>query len=429
MYMALNCYNYSGDEIANVKLTTSEDGIRGTAMLADMNNDGEKEVITLNNIYLLNGTSIFNFPLDMFHPIAVDADGSSGLDLVWTKNGMTKLFLDDTGAVKVYSVLINPENPSVDGPLSCSWKVSGNNKIIYVNVEWYKNNGLYSNENEIKCINATLCKTSSGISSSALNENDIWKCSVTAFENNKKLENASDATHRRSLPKSDTAHILGRDSEWTDFNKNKLSYGIAPGNGYFSKSGINSIVYNSSGADFQPMVADIDNNGENELVVFFNKSLILFDKNLKIGAQAQVGNLRGQFDIENMDDDAYLEIIGVVNNSGKDNFTIFEFNGSNFKIETSFEVASQNGFQDIMCLDFDKDNSKECIFRDFNGIVHSYQINATNANDDELNANISDATDNVYGSSVNTAPSFVDFDRDNDLDALFWFNDNFVVVE
>src|SRR3989338_2629856 len=253
---------------------------------------------------------------------------------------------------------------------------------------------------------------------SALNENDVWKCSVIAFEGDTK-----------SLPKSDTALTLGRNSEWTDFNKNRLSYGIASGNGYFSKSAINSILYNSYGTEFQPMIADIDNNGQNEIVVFSNNSLIVLNKSLALIAQKQVGNLRGQFDIENMDNDAFIEIIAVVNNSNKDNFTIFEFNGSDFKIETSFDVTSQNSYQDIRCLDFDKDNAKECIFRDFNGIVHSYQINATSQFDDKLNINISDAADNVYASKVNIVPSFVDFDRDNDLDGLFWFNDNLIVVD
>ena len=413
--MTINCYNYSGNAILDLELSPSTDTVK-TAIIADMNNDGIKEIVTENKIYA-NGTAIFSHDLSSNFVIPVDVDGNNHLDLVWAKNSMMKLFIDDTGAVKVSDVLIKPENPSVEDSLSCQWKINANNKIISANVSWYKNNKLYSSE-EIQCINSTLCLTINNIPISALNENDVWKCSVIAFEGDTK-----------SLPKSDTALTLGRNSEWTDFNKNRLSYGIASGNGYFSKSAINSILYNSYGTEFQPMIADIDNNGQNEIVVFSNNSLIVLNKSLALIAQKQVGNLRGQFDIENMDNDAFIEIIAVINNSDKDNFTIFEFNGSSFKIETSFDISSQNGFQDIRCLDFDKDNSKECIFRDFNGIVHSYQINATSQNDDGLNINISDAADNVYGSKVNIAPSFVDFDRDADLDALFWFNDNFVVVD
>ena len=414
--MTINCYNYSGGLLLDSELSPSGSG-GTTAIVADMNNDGSKEIVTENKIYNLNGLPIFALELGSNFVIPVDADGDERLDLIWTKKNMAKSFIDDTGAIKVSDVLINPEHPSVDDSLSCSWKVNGNAKTISANASWHKNNEFYSNE-IIECANASLCMTTDNIHSSALNENDLWKCSVTAFESSKK-----------SLPKSDNAIIAGKSSEWQSFNKNILSYGTVSGNGYFSKSAINTIIYNSSGSDFQPMVADVDNDGENEIVVFSNNSLMLFNKSLNIIAQKQVGNLRGQFDIENMDNDAFIEIIAVVNNSNKDNFTIFEFNGSDFKIETSFDVTSQNSYQDIRCLDFDKDNAKECIFRDFNGIVHSYQINATSQFDDKLNINISDKEDNVYASKVNIVPSFVDFDRDNDLDGLFWFNDNLIVVD
>ncbi|MBI2660488.1 hypothetical protein HYX07_04970 [Candidatus Woesearchaeota archaeon] len=93
--MALNCYNYSGDEIAKVNLSNAEDGIKGTAMAADMDNDGEKEIIISHDIYKLNGTILFSMPsLSDVHPVAVDIDGNKGLDLVWTFGNTTKVFLD-----------------------------------------------------------------------------------------------------------------------------------------------------------------------------------------------------------------------------------------------------------------------------------------------------------------------------------------------
>ena len=93
-YLALNCYNYSGDEIAKVNLTDKSSSM-DTSILADMNGDGEKEIITMTKVYLLNGTSIFSYNLDMFNPIAVDLDGNNGLDLLWTREGQTKVFLDN----------------------------------------------------------------------------------------------------------------------------------------------------------------------------------------------------------------------------------------------------------------------------------------------------------------------------------------------
>ncbi len=106
-YMALNCYNYSGSEIAKVKLT-SDQGIESTAMAADMNNDGLKDIITAYPIFLQNGTSIgFNPSLGTYHPIAVDIDGNNGLDLIWTKGNQTKVFLDSNNYTRDLSVSVS----------------------------------------------------------------------------------------------------------------------------------------------------------------------------------------------------------------------------------------------------------------------------------------------------------------------------------
>lgn len=93
--MAMHCYNYNGEEIADVNLSKFPDGIQGTAMAADMNNDGNMEIVTQHDTFLLNGTSIFNVPIfASVHPITVDVDGNNGLDLVWTDGNRTKVFLD-----------------------------------------------------------------------------------------------------------------------------------------------------------------------------------------------------------------------------------------------------------------------------------------------------------------------------------------------
>ena len=173
VHMTLNCYNHSGDLLLDSKLSPTTDTVK-TAIVADMNNDGKKDIITENNIYTLNGTSIFSYDLGSNFVIPVDVDNNNRLDLIWTKQGATKLFIDDGGTVKVSSVLIKPEAPSVEDSLSCQWKVDGNNKLISANVSWYKNNEFYSSENAA-CINATLCLINNNIPSSALKENDVWK--------------------------------------------------------------------------------------------------------------------------------------------------------------------------------------------------------------------------------------------------------------
>jgi|GEM_PF-1826977 len=95
-YMAMNCYNYSGDEIAKVFLTGDGHGIQGNAIAADMNSDGEKDIVLRHKVYSANGTSIFKINnVEGQQLIPADLDGNNGLDLLWTSGSQTKVFLDN----------------------------------------------------------------------------------------------------------------------------------------------------------------------------------------------------------------------------------------------------------------------------------------------------------------------------------------------
>ena len=148
-HMDLNCYNYNGGEIASVSLSKFPDGIQGNAMLADMNNDGEKEIITRNHIYLLNSTSIFFYNLDAFNPIAVDIDGNNGLDLIWTHGNLTKVFLDNNNytvdlavsASDINFLKFNSTHINVSAMVKNIGQVETNNvKVAVYNTETLENN-------------------------------------------------------------------------------------------------------------------------------------------------------------------------------------------------------------------------------------------------------------------------------------------------
>lgn len=183
---------------------------------------------------------------------------------------------------------------------------------------------------------------------------------------------------------------------------------------------------NSEGQNYVPIIEDIDNDHDNELIIFSNDNLIIYDSRLRQEASLEVGTLRGQYDVKDIDKDDHIEIIAVTREDNKDNFTIFEYDGNKINKENSFDVTSQGGTQDIICLDFDKDNNVECIYRDYYGFVHSYQYDAISKEDDELKIDISGES---ISSAVNMVPDVLDFDNDDDLDALFWFNNKFVVVD
>ena len=158
-YMAMNCYNYNGNEIAKVNLTLNEGVGTGNAMTADMNNDGKMDVITTNNIYsIINSTAskvLLNMPsLERFHPIAVDIDGNNGLDLIWTIKNKTKVFLDNnvyTVDLSVSDITFSKTDDSrvnVTATIRNSGNLKANNvKIAAYNTETLENNTITTNIN------------------------------------------------------------------------------------------------------------------------------------------------------------------------------------------------------------------------------------------------------------------------------------------
>ena len=127
---------------------------------------------------------------------------------------------------------------------------------------------------------------------------------------------------------------------WDTFNNDITNNAKLNGSGFINVEKF-FVINVSFGMNKQPMVSDLDFDGDNEIVIFSEGYLKLFDKNLNLVAEKIVGDLQGQFDVENMDNDKFIEIIAVVKN-GTENFTIWQFNGSDFRVEISFDVSSQS---------------------------------------------------------------------------------------
>ncbi|MBL7055794.1 hypothetical protein ISS07_02680 [Candidatus Woesearchaeota archaeon] len=137
--MTMSCYNYSGGLVLESNLNTFTDTIR-TATTADMNNDGLIDIITENNIYALNGSSIFSHGFGSNYVIPIDIDGNSALDLVASKSGETIIFLDNKNysvdfSIKEENILFHVNNVEV--------KITNNKDGFAKNVEvvaWNTNN-------------------------------------------------------------------------------------------------------------------------------------------------------------------------------------------------------------------------------------------------------------------------------------------------
>lgn len=232
LHMALSCYNYSGDEIARVNLSNSEDGIKGTAMAADMNNDGEREIITVNGIYLLNGTVLFDAPsLHSVHPIAVDLDGNKALDLVWAYGNQTKAFLDNSSykadlAVEEKDILFATPN--------------GTTPLVKVNI---RNNGALNLDNvKIRLTNAETMEEANGTISIRVNSNNSFTAALKLKNHDRVMAQVNyDDSIEESDDKNNFAEKIFEglpyvyvsadlepfniNSEFKDYIKNKLTLG------------------------------------------------------------------------------------------------------------------------------------------------------------------------------------------------------------
>ena len=282
--------------------------------------------------------------------------------------------------------------------------------------ELYVNNVKENNKIEIKPAQTTMQLIELDYDGDGINDS-IDKCYTEGYNN--LPNNSSYVTYYLDENGCHAGILIKNLSNWQSYNKdNKLS-AIQSGTSAFDIGYTSKTINN--GSNYQILSADIDADLQNEIIIFSNDYLMIFDNNLDLIAQKQVGNLRGQPDIINYDDDNFLEIIAVLQNNENDNYTVIEYNGTSFNIEQSFDVTGQGGYQNIKCLDFDDDNIIDCIFIDYNGIVHSYNKNSS---DDHLNIQIGAGT-----STNNPIPAFADFDNDGDIDLLTEHNYYIALVD
>ena len=232
-HMALNCYNYSGDMLAETKLENLGGTTKGTATAADMNNDGNKEIIVDNNVYMINGTVLFSLNLPATaSPIALDIDGNKGLDLVWTFGNQTKVFLDSNNysvdlsvnSADISFLKLSETHVNVSVIVKNFGQVDGNNvKIAMYNAETL--------ENKTTILNIKGNGNAAFSSILALKEGEKIAVSVD-FEN--EIDESDESNNFAvkefaGLPyvfvSVDNLDLLNAQSEFKNYIKNKLTSG------------------------------------------------------------------------------------------------------------------------------------------------------------------------------------------------------------
>ncbi|MFH1915840.1 MAG: hypothetical protein ABIJ21_01115 [Nanoarchaeota archaeon] len=76
---------------------------------------------------------------------------------------------------------ITPSSPHSNDSLNCTWIAIDDAPTLLANITWYNNSIYYSEETDINCTNATLCRTPQGITGNNVFRGNIWNCTVTIF--------------------------------------------------------------------------------------------------------------------------------------------------------------------------------------------------------------------------------------------------------
>ncbi|MBI2650767.1 hypothetical protein HYX04_05670 [Candidatus Woesearchaeota archaeon] len=202
---------------------------------------------------------------------------------------------------------------------------------------------------------------------------------------------------------------LNVSSYWQTYQNDLRNTGIANGTGYFPIQTSN-FSDNSLGMDFQPLVGDLEANGKNEIAVFSNNSLIIFNPQLSILGQAKVGSILGQPALFNFDNDGFIEVVFNSRQNSTDYFFAYQFNNSNLQQEFNITLANEANFSGIKCF---SSSGNFCVFKD--------KLNYINV------VNMASKTNDAYNTSIyeerrHTVPAIGDIDNDGNPEAVFWFN-------
>ncbi len=163
--------------------------------------------------------------------------------------------------------------------------------------------------------------------------------------------------------------------------------------------------------NYQPLVSDLDGDGHNEIILFSDTYLKIYDAHLQLKDELSIGTLQSQFDIYQMDADQYPEIIFHTNKSGTLYFTIASYTGTGFIIKTKIPVPTSGA---LRCTDWN--GAPACLYQDTNGSIHGYLPNATKYTDDIIALQLFSGQD--YRPSL-FSPPVADINLDGKKDACF----------
>lgn len=182
----------------------------------------------------------------------------------------------------------------------------------------------------------------------------------------------------------------------------------------FTVSTINNIS-----TPYSPILADLDNDGLNELVVITLGNEIRLYRGYNFASVDTYANnnltLSGQYVVENfIDSTDNKEIVLITSpiNSTKELWVI-NWNGSNFNITKKIDLETYNDSNGLNCDNIDSDSDIECLYYSSDGKLYAYDSTNNFATSPIWNSG--DITSDCTDISI---PKFFDYDKDGDKDIL-----------
>jgi len=225
-----------------------------------------------------------------------------------------------------------------------------------------------------------------------------------------------------------SALSVSASNDWRQYQNNYESYGSYDTNYIGDFENINSTDFYANGKDFQPIVADFDNDNQMEILIQEGNYLNIFhydaSNGLEIETQLYIGAQSPSTPyVDDIDGDGFIEIIIAYNQSTQYIFTL-QYNGTHFNSEQS-AILTAHPVTAIKCGD--NSGTYECFFGDTAGQFVVYDpILGTKTAYSVSSGSAFDTTNNeVY---PNTGVSLVDYDGDGNLEFIaptdFVNNDN-----
>ena len=192
---------------------------------------------------------------------------------------------------------------------------------------------------------------------------------------------------------------------WEIYGKNITANGVNLDSvGYLNRS---IAFFNISfGMNFQPLVDDLDSDGYNELILWQNDTLRIYNRSIVQIVEHRLGILQSQPAISNFTKSS-KSIIAIQGN----NFTVINYNesSSSISIAKNFNLNLNMTNIGLICGLIDNDTLEDCVFKDDDGYLHMFDNSSNSLNSDKLNVYVGNSSDKDVNFSI---ASIADFDND-----------------